>query len=81
MQKKDTYLDKKIELFTGKRGGKWLGIAPFSHFSSKDYPISKLEQVVRKIINNHKDIKIFIFGVKTTTAAEKNQEHNKYRQG
>ncbi len=40
---------------------KWVGIAPFAAFSSKMYPLEKMEQVISKLNNTNK-YKILLFG-------------------
>ncbi|MDE6098990.1 MAG: glycosyltransferase family 9 protein [Muribaculaceae bacterium] len=43
-------------------GERWIGIAPFAAHKGKIYPPSKMEQAVRAISENHKSIRIFLFG-------------------
>ncbi|MEN8799559.1 MAG: glycosyltransferase family 9 protein [Flavobacteriaceae bacterium] len=40
---------------------KWVGIAPFAAFSSKMYPLDKMEEVIAKLNNTNK-YKILLFG-------------------
>lgn len=40
---------------------KWIGIAPFAAFSSKMYPLEKMEEVIA-ILNNTNKYKILLFG-------------------
>lgn len=49
-----------IESF-GEKTGKWIGIAPFAKHKGKIYPLEKMEQVI-SLLNQQKDVKVFLFG-------------------
>ncbi|WP_103326892.1 glycosyltransferase family 9 protein [Bacteroidetes bacterium endosymbiont of Geopemphigus sp.] len=50
-----------VEKFLGlKKNEKWIGIAPFAHYSEKTYPLDKMERVIATL--DKKDLKIFLFG-------------------
>ncbi len=40
---------------------KWIGIAPFAAHKGKIYPLDKMEEVVRLILKNHPNTRIFLF--------------------
>ena len=56
-------ISKNIEKFTGKKDKKWIGIAPFAHFESKEYPMDRVRELIKMIRDNHR-VKIFVFGAR-----------------
>ena len=50
-----------LESFTGKKQGKWIGIAPFAKHKGKIYPIDQMEQVLEKLLERE-DVSVFLFG-------------------
>lgn len=50
-----------IEPFTGKKNGKWIGLAPFAKHQGKIFPIDDMESVVAQL-SKHNDLTIFLFG-------------------
>lgn len=50
-----------IEEFTGKKIGRWIGLAPFAKHQGKIYPIDDMERVVAEL-SKRDDITIFLFG-------------------
>lgn len=44
-------------------GEKWIGIAPFAAYPTKEYPLEKMETVIKALANNT-NTRIFIFGDK-----------------
>lgn len=40
----------------------WIGIAPFAAHEGKIYPTQLMELVIQRLIHNHVDIRIFLFG-------------------
>jgi ADP-heptose:LPS heptosyltransferase len=52
-----------VESLTGKKEGRWVGIAPFAKHPGKIYPVEKMEQVVAAL-SQRKDITLFLFGGK-----------------
>lgn len=51
-----------MEIVTGSKTGKWIGLAPFAKHKGKIYPIDDMEQVVATLTAKHEDITIFLFG-------------------
>ena len=51
---------KAIEIL-GEKHEKWIGIAPFAHYSGKTYPIDLMQKVIEKLSNNE-GFKILLFG-------------------
>lgn len=51
---------KAIEIL-GKKTEKWIGIAPFAHYSGKTYPIDLMQKVIEEL-SNKEGIKILLFG-------------------
>ncbi len=45
-----------------QEGEKWIGIAPFAAHKGKIYPVKLMEQVIKKLISDHDNIRIFLFG-------------------
>lgn len=45
-----------------QEGEKWIGIAPFAAHKGKIYPVKLMEQVINKLISDHDNIRIFLFG-------------------
>ncbi len=41
---------------------KWVGIAPFAAHEGKIYPPRLMKQVIKMLIDKHKDLRIFLFG-------------------
>ncbi len=41
---------------------KWIGIAPFAAHSVKEYPIDKMEEVVKTLLSLHPNARLFFFG-------------------
>ncbi len=52
---------KAIESFTGKKEGKWIGIAPFARHQGKIYPLEQMEKVV-EALSRQKGVTLFLFG-------------------
>lgn len=52
---------EEIEVLTGKKNGRWIGIAPFAKHKGKTYPIEKMEALLN-LLSKKEDIKIFLFG-------------------
>lgn len=52
-----------IEMFTGKKEGSWVGVAPFAKHQGKIYPPEQMEEVL-EILNKRPDTRIFLFGGK-----------------
>lgn len=50
-----------LEDFTGKKQGKWIGIAPFAKHKGKIYPTDQMEQVLDKLLEQE-DVSVFLFG-------------------
>lgn len=48
---------------TGKKEGKWIGIAPYAQYDSKVYPSDLMQQVVDQLSENQ-DYRLFLFGGK-----------------
>ncbi|AWI27172.1 glycosyltransferase family 9 protein [Flavobacterium pallidum] len=48
---------------TGKKEGKWIGIAPYAQYDSKVYPADLMQQVIDQLSENHNH-KLFLFGGK-----------------
>ena len=46
-----------------KGSERWVGIAPFARFENKTYPIEKMQEVVRRLVE-HPDIHVFLFGAR-----------------
>lgn len=49
------------EELTGKKSGKWIGIAPFAQHQSKVYPLDLMKKVISEISENG-NVKILLFG-------------------
>lgn len=45
-----------------KNYSQWIGIAPFAAHPGKIYPTELMRQVIEKVIANHPDARIFLFG-------------------
>ena len=58
--KQDVIPLKAIEIL-GEKKDKWIGIAPFAHYSGKTYPIDLMQKVVEEL-SNKEAIKILLFG-------------------
>lgn len=54
-------LTEDILALTGKKEGRWIGIAPFAQHQAKVYPLDLLEQVVKTLSENLNNT-IFLFG-------------------
>lgn len=52
-----------IKPFTGEKDGYWIGIAPFTKHKGKEYPFSKMEEIIREL-NKKTNVKIFLLGSK-----------------
>ena len=50
-----------IEPIVGAKNCTWIGIAPFAKHEGKQYPLAKMEEVIRMLSVNHQT-KIFLFG-------------------
>lgn len=50
-----------IEDFTGRKEGRWIGIAPFARHQGKIYPLGNMEKVVAALSQRH-GVSIFLFG-------------------
>ena len=50
-----------IEMITGKKSGKWIGIAPFAKHESKILPLDCMELVVAHFANKD-NVTVFLFG-------------------
>lgn len=50
-----------MEILTGAKSGKWIGVAPFAKHRGKIYPVDDMEQVVARLAERE-DITIFLFG-------------------
>ncbi|MGV1011242.1 MAG: glycosyltransferase family 9 protein [Flavobacterium sp.] len=58
--KQDTIPLKAIEIL-GEKHEKWIGIAPFAHYSGKTYPIDLMQKVIEEL-SNKEEVKILLFG-------------------
>lgn len=54
-------IPEKASSILGKKNEKWIGIAPFAHYSGKCYPIDLMEKVIVALSEN-KQNKILLFG-------------------
>ena len=54
-------IPEKASSILGKKNEKWIGIAPFAHYSGKSYPIDLMENVIAALSEN-KQNKILLFG-------------------
>lgn len=52
-----------MEVISGVKSGKWIGIAPFAKHRGKIYPIDEMEQVVAQL-SKQEDITVFLLGGK-----------------
>ncbi len=50
-----------VESITGKKEGKWIGIAPFAKHRGKIYPLEQMERII-DALSLVKDVTIFLFG-------------------
>jgi ADP-heptose:LPS heptosyltransferase len=50
-----------LEDLTGRKEGKWIGIAPFAKHRGKIYPLENMEQVVAAL-SKREDVTLFLFG-------------------
>jgi ADP-heptose:LPS heptosyltransferase len=50
-----------IMSFTGKKSGKWIGVAPFAKHRGKIYPIECTEQIIARLTADA-DVFVFLFG-------------------
>jgi ADP-heptose:LPS heptosyltransferase len=57
---KPKQLSSSIQLISGEKHTKWIGIAPFAQYETKVYPIALTKQVIQQL--SEKNIKIFLFG-------------------
>lgn len=55
MQLPDLFREKK-------EGEKWIGIAPFAAHQGKIYPKEQMEEVIRQLIKEYSNVRIFLFG-------------------
>ena len=58
--KQDAIPLKVLEIL-GEKNEKWIGIAPFAHYSGKTYPIDLMHKVIEKL-SNKEGVKILLFG-------------------
>lgn len=54
-------IPEKASSILGKKNEKWIGIAPFAHYSGKSYPIDLMEKVIA-VLSENKQNKILLFG-------------------
>ena len=54
-------IPEKASSILGEKNEKWIGIAPFAHYSGKSYPIDLMEKVIAALSEN-KQNKILLFG-------------------
>lgn len=54
-------LTEELLAVTGTKKGHWVGIAPFAKHAEKKYPAAKMKEVIRQL-NQHPDMRLFIFG-------------------
>jgi len=54
-------LSENVQALLGNKVEKWVGIAPFAQYESKMYPLSKMEEVIKRL-NSQKGLKILLFG-------------------
>ena len=54
-------IPEKASSILGEKNEKWIGIAPFAHYSGKTYPIDLMEKVIAALYEN-KHYKILLFG-------------------
>lgn len=54
-------LTPEIINITGRKEGKWIGIAPFAQYNSKMYPLDLMEQIIANL-ENKENLKILLFG-------------------
>ena len=40
----------------------WVAVAPFSQHRSKEYPLEKMEEVIKLLLNRHPNLRIILFG-------------------
>ncbi|OAV71365.1 Lipopolysaccharide core heptosyltransferase rfaQ [Bacteroidales bacterium Barb6] len=59
---------REIEDTTGKKSGKWIGIAPFAKHGGKIYPPAYMEQIVKEL-SKREDMTVFLFGGRGEEAA------------
>lgn len=58
---KQTSIPIKATEILGEKTGKWIGIAPFAHYSGKTYPLDLMQKVVDEL-SNKEGVKILLFG-------------------
>ncbi len=58
---KPVVIPKKATQILGDKTGKWIGIAPFAHYSGKTYPIDLMRKVIEEL-SNKEGFKILLFG-------------------
>ncbi|MEG2067560.1 MAG: glycosyltransferase family 9 protein [Tannerellaceae bacterium] len=52
-----------LDVFAGKKSGKWIGVAPFAKHRGKIYSIEEMEQVVVSL-SKEQGVTIFLFGAR-----------------
>ncbi len=45
-----------------RQGEKWIGMAPFAAHDGKVYPLDRMEQVVKMLVEQHPEVRLFFFG-------------------
>jgi ADP-heptose:LPS heptosyltransferase len=56
-----TTIPIKATEIIGAKTGKWIGIAPFAHYSGKTYPIDLMQKVIDEL-SDKEGLKILLFG-------------------
>ena len=55
-------LPEEVEAVTGERkGGKWVGVAPFARHEGKVYPLPLMRKVLEQL-NARRNVRVFLFG-------------------
>ena len=66
-----------IEQLTGKKSGRWIGVAPFAKHEGKIYPLDRIELVVAHL-SKQDHVTVFLFGGGITEQAVLNEWCAKY---
>ena len=74
---KKPVLSEKIQIISGIKTQKWIGIAPFAQYESKVYPLDLMQKVIDELAPE-KPCKIFLFGGGESEISKLNQLQNQH---